>query len=68
MQAAALQISPAQRELLFLPLWGFPPEFHAYRRRRATAWESYEGCRMVGLALVQDLRKRLLAIICLSSD
>ena len=28
---------------------------YAYRRHRASAWGVYDGCRMVGLALMEDL-------------
>lgn len=56
LQAAALQISPAQRSFVSSPV-GILARAYAYRRRRATAWGIYEGCRMVGLALVQDLEE-----------
>ena len=52
--AAALSVSPDQGRYI-APAPIILARAYAYRRHRASAWGVYDGCRMVGLALMEDL-------------
>ena len=52
--AAALSVSPDQGRYV-APAPIILARAYAYRRHRASAWGVYDGCRMVGLALMEDL-------------
>lgn len=52
--AAALGVTPAQRELV-APAMGILARAYAHRRQRARVWGICEGHRMVGLAMLHDL-------------
>ena len=52
--AAALSVSPDQGRYV-APAPIILALAYAYRRHRASAWGVYDGCRMVGLALMEDL-------------
>ena len=54
LEAAKLRVSPEQQAFV-APAIGILARAYAYRRQRAKAWGIYAGCRMVGLALVEDL-------------
>ena len=51
--AAALSVSPDQGRYV-APAPIILARAYAYRRHRASAWGVYDGCRMVGLALMED--------------
>ena len=52
--AAALSVSPDQGRYV-APASIILARAYAYRCHRANAWGIYDGCRMVGLALMEDL-------------
>ena len=54
LEAVALQVSPEQQAFV-APAVGILARAYAYRRHRANAWGIYDGRRMVGLALMEDL-------------
>ncbi len=55
MDAAALQVQPAQKPFVASPM-GILARAYAYRDCRPQAWGIYADGRLVGLALVEDLK------------
>ena len=56
MEALALRVRPEQRDFV-AGAAGILARAYAYRRQRAVCWGIYEGCRMVGLALIHDMKE-----------